>query len=313
MRLSHLNALRALEAAIRHGSFSAASEELGVSPAAVGQRIRSLEDYLGCQLFQRSNSGTVPSANAKRAENLLTTGITNLSAALELLGQQVDERRLAVTLPASFTEHWLAPSVWDFYRRHEDIELRLDATNRDVDLVAEDFDFAIRFGRQTAPPLDEVLLFGDAVLPVCSQGFLEQHGIDPDQRSLDGIPLIHIDNRTSDPGWVGFDGWGAAFGFEKESLRQGVRYSSFSSGLKSAIDGQGLVLSGLVEAYNAIRAGLLVLPFDPAMRCRTHFSYRLIWVTDKPRTKLQTDFVDWMTEMAKQYRVGVRGLLKEDP
>ncbi|MBF9057955.1 LysR family transcriptional regulator [Rhodobacterales bacterium HKCCSP123] len=313
MRLSHLNALRALEAAIRLGSFSAASHELGVSPAAVGQRIKSLEDYLGCQLFQRSSTGTAPSVTARRAESLLTTGITNLSAALELLRQQSDERRLAVTLPASFAEHWLAPSVWGFYRRHEDIELRLDATNRDVDLVAEDFDFAIRFGRQTAAPLAEVLLFGDAVLPVCSPRFLEQYGIDPDQRSLDGIPLIHVDNRTSDPGWVGFDGWGAAFGFEQESLRQGVRYSSFSSGLKSAIDGQGLVLSGLVEAYNAIRAGLLVMPFDPAMRCRTHFSYRLIWVANKPQTKLQTDFVDWLLEMADLYRHGVRDLLQAEP
>ncbi|MBF9032434.1 LysR family transcriptional regulator [Rhodobacterales bacterium HKCCE3408] len=312
MRLSHLNALRALEAAIRHGSFSVASEELGVSPAAIGQRIRSLEDYLGYQLFLRTSSGTVPSAKAKRVGSLLTTGMTNLSAALESLRNQANEGRLAVTLPASFAEHWLAPSIWGFYRRHEDIELRLDASNRDVDLVAEDFDFAIRFGRKTAPPLNEVLLFGDAVLPVCSQGFQEQYGINPKQRSLQGIPLIHVDNRTSDPGWVGFDGWGAAYGFEAESLRQGVRYSSFSSGLKSAIDGQGLVLSGLVEAYNAIRAGLLVMPFDPAMRCRTHFSYRLIWVGDKPQTKLHTDFVDWLMDMARQYRQGVRELLQEE-
>ncbi|WP_343081725.1 LysR substrate-binding domain-containing protein [Ostreiculturibacter nitratireducens] len=223
------------------------------------------------------------------------------------------ERRLSVTLPASFAEHWLAPSIWEFYRRHEEIDLRLDASNRDVDLVTEGFDFAIRFGRATTPPLQEVLLFDDAVLPVCSPEFLKRHPIHPDRRTLEGIPLIHVDNRTSDPGWVGFDGWGAAFGFEPAGLRSGVRYSSFSSGLKSAIEGQGLVLSGLVEAFNAMRAGLLVAPFGPALRCETQFSYRLIWVANKPRTDVGADFVDWVLDKARKYRQDVSDFLLTAP
>ncbi|WP_410482400.1 LysR family transcriptional regulator [Ovoidimarina sediminis] len=61
MRLTHLNALRALEASLRHKSFTGAAEELGVTPAAVGQRVRSLEEYLGRPLLQRTRTGVIPS------------------------------------------------------------------------------------------------------------------------------------------------------------------------------------------------------------------------------------------------------------
>ena len=101
----------------------------------------------------------------------------------------------------------------------------------------------------------------------------------------------------------------AAFSFDQAGLRSGVRYSSFSSGLKSAIEGQGLVLSGLVEAFNAIRAGLLVTPFDPSLRCQTQFSYRLIWLAGRKRTALGDDFVDWVLEKAERYRRDVSDFL----
>ncbi len=55
--IAHLNALRAFEASARHQSFSLAAQELNVTPAAVGQLVRTLEDWLGSPLFVRSTSG----------------------------------------------------------------------------------------------------------------------------------------------------------------------------------------------------------------------------------------------------------------
>ena len=64
MKTSHLNALRALEAALRTGSFRSAADDLGVTTAAVGQQIRGLEEYVGRQLFIRKPSGAVPTEAA---------------------------------------------------------------------------------------------------------------------------------------------------------------------------------------------------------------------------------------------------------
>ncbi len=313
MRLSHLNSLRALEATLRHGSFSAAADELGVTPAAVGQRVRTLEKYLGKALFERTSTGSNATEDAKRVEAQLTTGFLAIASGLKQLRSQHARNRVSVTLPASFAENWLTPSISQFYQRHAEVDLRLDASNRDVDLLAEDFDFAIRYGRPTADPLQETVLFGDYVLPVCSPQFAGQYRLDPDVKSLAGVPLIHILNRTSDPGWVGFEGWGNAFGFTQSHLSHGVSYSSISSGLQSAVSGQGLVLCGLTEAYNAIKAGELVVPFGPSMRYQTHYEYRLVWVRGKKFTRLQQDFMDWILDKAKAFRREASRLISTHP
>lgn len=312
MQLSHLNALRALEASLRKRSFTEASQELGVTPAAVGQRVRSLEDYLDVKLFVRTKSGIDPTEAALQVEKLLNSGFSDLATALQQLKQSSSGARLAITLPASFAEHWLTPWISEFYQRHEELDLRLDASNRDVDLLAENFDFAIRYGRPTSSPLEERLLFGDFVFPVCSPGFQKEWEIDPEKRSLNGVPLIHVDNRTSDPDWVGFDGWGKAFGFDQNDLSKGVRYSSVSSGLKAAMEGQGLVLSGMVEAFNLIEAGQLVVPFGFSRHCKTQYAYRLVWVTRKRQTAVGRDFTDWLIKRACDYSQGVAKLMKQE-
>ena len=301
MQLSHLNSLRALEATLRHGSFTAAAEELGVTPAAVGQRVRALEDFIGRGLFERTRWGIEPLEDARSVEAQLTTAFAAIARALEQLKAARADNRLAVTLPAAFAEHWFTPLISEFYQRHAEVDLRLDASNRDVDLLSEDFDFAIRYGKDVHAPLQEVVLFEDYVLPVCSPGFAERYDLRPTQRSLEGVPLIHVLNRTGDPGWVGFDGWGKAFGFDPAYLGHGVSYSKVSSGLQSAISGLGLVLCGLTEAYNALRRGDLVLPFGSQLKCETHYKYRLLWVGERRMTGLQKDFMAWVLEESEKF------------
>lgn len=310
MRISHLNALRALEAALRHGSFSAAAGELGITPAAVGQRVRSLEDYIGQDLFERTSTGLRATESARQVERQLTSGFLELSGALDQLQGNQADTRLSVTLPASFVENWLSPRISDFYQRHSEVDLRLDASNRDVDLLSEGFDFAVRYGTTPDTRLESIELFGDHVLPVCAPEFARHFAIHPSQRSLERIPLIHIVNRTSDPSWVDFPGWGQAFGFESDSLRQGVEFSKVSSGLQSALAGQGLVLCGLVEAFNAVRSGQLVLPFGTAMRCDTDYKYRLLWVRGRAMTRVQADFRDWFVAEAGTFRSEMQDMLK---
>ncbi|AXI40808.1 LysR substrate-binding domain-containing protein [Sulfitobacter sp. SK011] len=311
MRISHLNALRALEATLRHGSFSAAAGELGITPAAVGQRVRSLEDYLGKELFERASTGIRALEEVRQIEPMLTNSFSGLAATLDQLRAGLSGSRLSVTLPASFVENWLSPVISEFYQRHAEVDLRLDASNRDVDLLTEPFDFAVRYGSHPTDQLQGEVLFGDHVLPVCSPEFARLYGIEPGLRSFKGIPLIHILNRTNDPSWVGFEGWGTVFGFEQENILDGVRFSKVSSGLQSAIAGQGLVLCGLVEAFNAVRSGQLLIPFGPSMRCETDYKYRLLWVRGRPMTRLQADFKAWLLEKVAVFNKEMNALLMD--
>lgn len=309
MRVTHLNALRALEAALRKGSFSAAAEELGVTPAAVGQQVRTLEEYLGIELFHRSKGGTKSTRVAQRVETRLTASFSTLADVLTQLRAVRPERQISVTFPSSFAENWLTHYISEFYRNHSSVDLRLDASNRMVDLLTEEFDFALRYSRPAGKGFAEVVLFGDYVLPVCSPEFALRYELTPEKRSLKGVPLVHLGKRTPDPEWADWQAWGTAFGFAAEPLRQGVQYMQLSSGLQAALSGQGLVLCGVTEAFVSIREGRLVMPFGSTLRCPTGYKYRLVWLLDRELSELQLSFKDWLLDTVAEFSREVDDLL----
>ncbi|UCH38831.1 MAG: LysR family transcriptional regulator [Gammaproteobacteria bacterium] len=311
MRVTHLNGLKALEATLRTGSFRAAADELGVTTAAVGQQIRTLENFLGVKLFLRTSSGVQPTDHACRIERKLTASFSSIEDVINQLRYHQPKNRLAITLPSSFAENWFAGRLPDFYRLNSEIDLRLDASNRMVDLLTEDFDFAIRYGQPSPEIYDEVHLFGDFVLPVCTPEFAKQYRLPGKQRSLEGVPLIHLVERTPDPQWVDWTGWGKAFNFRQDSLQPGIRLTEFNSGIQTAIRGQGLVLCGIIEAYGAIREGILVTPFGPRQNCPTSYQYRLVSVHGRELSKLQQQFQSWMITTAKKFRSEVSELVSK--
>ena len=302
MRVTHLNGLRALEATLRTGGFRAAADELGVTTAAVGQQIRTLENFLGTTLFLRTSSGVQPTEHARRIELKLTASFTSIEDVINQLKYRQPRNRLAVTLPSSFAENWFADRLPDFYKLNSEIDLRLDASNRMVDLLTEEFDFAIRYSPPPQEIYDEEQLFSDFVLPVCTPEFAKQYRLLNGQKSLEGVPLIHLDERTPDPQWADWMKWGEAFGFQQDTLRTGMRLTEFNSGIQAAIRGQSLVLCGITEAYNSIKEGILVAPFGPKLNCPTSYQYRLVSVHGRELSELQGQFQSWVIKIASEFR-----------
>jgi LysR family glycine cleavage system transcriptional activator len=171
-----------------------------------------------------------------------------------------------------------------------------------VDLLTEDFDFAIRYDQLSPEIYDEEQLFGDFVLPVCTPEFAKHYHLSHKQKSLEGVPLIHLDERTPDPQWADWIKWGGAFGFQQDTLQTGIRLTEFNSGIQTAIRGQGLVLCGITEAYNAIKEDILVAPFGPKLNCPTSYQYRLVSIHGRELSKLQGQFQDWVVKIAREFR-----------
>lgn len=207
MSATHLNGLKVLEACIRRESFKAAAEELAVTPAAVGQQIRILEGYLGCQLFERTKSGAKPTERAKKVIGQLSSGLSLLDDVMRQLKSVRQGQKVAITLPSSFAENWFSHRLSDLYQGESEIDLRLDATNRMVDIVSEYIDFAIRYCTDVEPIYEESVLFGDYVLPVYSPEFARVHELTSNSRSLKNIPLVHLISRTPDPQWPDWPMW----------------------------------------------------------------------------------------------------------
>lgn len=165
--LPPLNALRFFEAAARHHSFVRAAEELHVTPAAVSQQIKLLEDYLGVTLFKRGKS-LVLNESAKDALQLISDSFDQLERAM--LGVRFGSVAgpLTVSAPPAFASRWIIPRLHDFYTRYPDVEIHLLATRRLVDFSMEEVDMAIRFGSGTYPGLSVERLMPETIVAVAT-------------------------------------------------------------------------------------------------------------------------------------------------
>lgn len=162
----HLNALRAFEASARHQSFSAAAAELHVTPAAVGQLVRTLEDWLGTPLFLRNASGKARLVATEAAEQALPdirAGFDRLALGLELLKEGSASGVLTVTVSPAFAAKWLLPRIDRFQSAWPDTDVRLDTSLKAVDFVAQRIDIGVRYGIGSWPGLTAVKLMEEEV------------------------------------------------------------------------------------------------------------------------------------------------------
>jgi LysR family glycine cleavage system transcriptional activator len=137
-RLPPLNALRVFDAAARHLSFKGAAGELSITQAAVSHQIKSLEEYLGVELFRRSGRGVQLTEAARACLPKLREGFESLAAAVETIRERGEETDLLITAPPVFTARWLMPRLAEFGKREPRIELRVFASSRMVDAGALD-------------------------------------------------------------------------------------------------------------------------------------------------------------------------------
>ena len=171
-RLTHLNALRAFEATARLGSYVRAGAELGVTPAAVGQHVRQLEEQLGAALFERQGKRMVLTEPARAALPDIKEAFDRLAQAADRLRDSRGAPVVTITLPPSFAAKWLIPRIEAFRMAHTDVDLRLDTTDRLADLARENIALGIRYGGGRYPGLDATLLMPEEVYPACSPALL---------------------------------------------------------------------------------------------------------------------------------------------
>lgn len=149
--LPSLAALRAFEAAARHGSYSAAARDLNVTHAAVAQHVRTLETHFGTRLMERAGKGMALTADGLSLARALEEGFGVIATACRDLMDRGRDRPLRIALTPSFAAVWLMPRLGKFWERHPDIALELLPSAQPVDLRAEGIDLAIRYGRGPWP------------------------------------------------------------------------------------------------------------------------------------------------------------------
>lgn len=307
--LSHLNALRALEASVREGSFKRAAEELGVTPAAVGQQVRKLEASLGQPLLRRNANGFEPTQTAISACAKLAAGFEELREALAIISRDPAPNRLFVTVTPSIGERWLAPRLASFLASNSEVDLRIDTTPYVLHRVDPEFDFAIRYDRPGQSGHEELALFGEVLIPVCTPAVAQRIGPTDDPDCLARAPLINVDRSTDDPDWLHWDEWGKRFGYEIPMMRQRLHTTYTTLALRALYDGHGLHLAQLSISLPDLLSGRLVAPFGARACTRPGYPYSLISVNPDRQKPILRAFREWVVAEAAKTQSAMESFL----
>ncbi|MBS0270900.1 MAG: LysR family transcriptional regulator, partial [Proteobacteria bacterium] len=170
--LTRLKSLQALEATARHGSFVGAASELDVTPAAVGQMVRSLEDWVGYPLFKRTRSGAerlAPVDEVRAALEDIAQGLDNLEAGLKKLRGRRARSVVVVTASQAIVANWLISRLDDFASTYPNIDVRLDVSDRVIDLAQDEADIGIRCGLGSWKGVRATHLMDEEIIAVCHQ------------------------------------------------------------------------------------------------------------------------------------------------
>ena len=148
MKRTHLplNGLRVFDAAARHLSFTRAADELAVTPAAVGQQIRALEDTLGVVLFRRTTKGLELTPEAEGSLPALRDGFLQFEEAVRAMQAGQSSKSLTIAAPRDLTEKWLMPRLAEVSRADGDLRFVLVVADDAVDFTEANLDLAIRWG-----------------------------------------------------------------------------------------------------------------------------------------------------------------------
>ena len=254
-KLPMLNALRAFEAAARLGSFAAAAAELHVTPGAISQQVRGLEDWLGRRLFERKPRALSLTAAGRRYLPNLSDAFDRIDAATRELLRPAARRTITLATPAAFATGWLLPRLARFHGSHPEFKVHLSSTTRRIEPDTEGIDAVIRHGRGGYGDLACWHLFSDRLVAVCSANYQATPG-----RARQAAPpayrrLEALDAADDWPEWL------ATHGLPAPAEDSRLSFGDSRLAIEAAINGLGVALADVNLVEPLLAEGRLVTPF----------------------------------------------------
>ena len=302
-RLPPLNSIRAFEATARHLSFSKAADELNVTPGAVSQQVKVLEDYLNLKLFKRKNRLILLTDEAQICLPLLSQGLDKLSQGIDIIREQSNDKPLTITSSPTFASRWLMPRLTSFQQKFPEIDVRIDGNNTLVDLVNDDIDVGIRFGTGEYPGLEADYLFSQSVIPVCNPTLLlSEHKLQtPEDLKNHTLLHSHDDYFFTNNTHVDWEMWIATVGAKGVDASRGLHFSQHNLLIEAAVRGQGVALVGSITVSDELESGILVKPFEDS-DIPLSPSYYLVYSNTKASLTRVKIFRQWLLDEVKKVK-----------
>ena len=293
----YFKSLQALELAVRTGTLKAAAEHLGITPAAVGQRIKALEDHLGVDLLVRGRSGIRPTRELLVALAHISAAFRELETVTSILDfQRVHE--IHVVADTDWAELWLKPRLPSFKAEHPQILFCVNGVG-DVPMRLGQADCEIWFGESRGGRAENEL-FRDYLLPVSSPENTKRVWRMATADRLEGFPLFHLDCYRNDPDAIGWPQWVKKYGYRKTAAERGIRYLNIVQALESVYADAGLLICGLALIQPQLESGRLSIPFSHSQGAWTGHAYHAAFRESALRRIQVCQFRSWLLELSKE-------------
>lgn len=293
-RLPPLNAVRAFEACARLGSLALAAAELCVTPGAVSQQIRKLEDFYGRPLLVRQNNQLRPTEAGRAVYETCAGLMGELAAMTQRIAGGSPHGRLIVSVLPSVGVRWLNRRLPEFLRAYPELRVDLRFEEDPVDFFRTRIDVRISYGEHFYPEFVAVPFARDRVTALCAPTWIESGRVRPQApEALADEDLVHCFWRTGFSAYPTWESWFAAAGVSRR-VRTGLGHEADMSSI--AIDlaeaGVGICLGQCLLASDALAAGTLVAPFATALELP--YRYFAVHTPAVAQNRVVRAFVEWL-------------------
>jgi LysR family transcriptional regulator, glycine cleavage system transcriptional activator len=289
-----LSALRGFEASARRMSFTLAGAELNLTQSSISRQVAELERQIGTALFARQTRSLALTAAGHRLFQAAQQALKQIDRAVEDIRGPRNAARVTITTYASFASLWLVPRLAMFQREHPQIELRIDASDRFIDIDAEGVDVAIRWTRATSLPSGAAPLHDEEVLPALSPLLLERSGVALKKpQELFQLPLLELDESMPTSASSAWPRWFQFAGVRSTPPAPRLMFTFVDQSVQAAVRGQGVVLARTPFVDELVASGDLIAPF-PKLRMRTGYQYALIANANTRETGHVAAFCNWI-------------------
>ncbi len=284
------NSLLVFCVAARMGNFTHAGRELAMTQASVSYFIKQLEQHLGIKLFQRQHRKVTLTEEGERLYQEVVTGFSFLQRGVEFIKQKAGENHVTISSSTAFASYWLLPRMMAFRRAYPEIDLRLQTSDKDVDLIEESISLGIRHGEGEWDEYDCALLAHEQIFAIAKNDYFETRPRPEKPSDLIRHRLIHLDEpfrpRTS------WQDWFSAMGVDFYDKGEGLRLNDYALVIQAALEGQGIAFGWQHIVDRLIDAGLLikVIPesFDSGK------AFYLVWPKNKTLSPEAVKVRDWI-------------------
>lgn len=289
-KLPPLGPLIAFESSARNLSFTKAGLELNLTQAAISQQIRSLEDYLGVQLFIRANRSISLTPQARNFQHVVATTLANLANATTDLQHRGDESTLTIGCDQAIGHMLLMPRLTEFAAAFPRITPRLVFSDSEKTCLSTDVDVAIIFGNGSWHGFHSKKLFPERVFPVCSPKYLEASPKLQKASDLSNHKLIELEDEQWN--WMTWRQWFDRNNVKTTSITKGLVVNSYPLVIEAASQGHGIALGWDHLVGREVENGTLVNPL-PDTTVESELGYYVLWPAGVHNHPDKRGFIDW--------------------